>query len=636
MSAIDDLKVKLAQTRVKAYIQKRGKKYVPVVSYKRGYDPADPANYRYRRSNDGGTAIVEAMDGKNRVATLTLRMDPIGRTAHVNNVHVNDRYRHQGIATRLAERFHAEHPDWTLSHGLFMSPEGLGFAEAIERKHPDWNRVSPTAMMPDTPELNARLDAIRKRERAKELRRFGLDEDPVNASPSAIVHPGFRDTTSPLDYHGHHPKRLAITDDQFYGSDGYFEDSGTIAFVDYDEDGMGGVGIHYIATESGRREQGLATQLVDELYRRYPGTINFGEVFSDAVEKMYRRKKDDSKTAGRTRGKLGPLSRPRPSGVEGPPESEDDYRMRHRPSEDGPPAHDLTAETAEWSMPKDVYDHPDWYVGDPGSRAARETIRVLRGIRGNPDAEVTIYRGAPEGTGIRPGDWVTFSPTYAREHGMHADDPSKDMPVHELKVRARDVRFAGDDLNEFGYFPDEQPTPAADVPPLPGETPIPEGHVRLFHITPLRNAESIRENGLTKSNAKGESYGEPNQIWASAGLKAVQAKRVLEGDIMDSDFTVIEFHVPVDRLDIGSKTGSGTDAEWASSLEARTSDVTIYGDVTPEDILAIHEPWHHAYRYLNDYREAVLNGEYDWAEEELGGYRRAIQQIKAEGRTSKP
>ena len=134
----------------------------------------------------------------------------------------------------------------------------------------------------------------------------------------------------------------------------------------------------------------------------------------------------------------------------------EDYRFSHRPNEGGPRAFDLFE---NGDLPDDIYDNPQYYVGDPDSPAAQETIAALRAIRDKPDAEVTIYRAAPEGSPLNEGDWVTLSKTYATQHGFHADDPSLDLPVMEQKVRARDIRFAGDDLNEFGYFPERTPQP---------------------------------------------------------------------------------------------------------------------------------------------------------------------------------
>lgn len=102
-------------------------------------------------------------------------------------------------------------------------------------------------------------------------------------------------------------------------------------------------------------------------------------------------------------------------------------------------------------MPNDIYTHPQFYTGDPDSIAFKETVRALRQAKGRPDALVTIYRAAPKAE-LNKGDWVTLSKQYAQQHGM-ADDPSLDVPVHSFKVRASDLVWSMDALEEFGYYP---------------------------------------------------------------------------------------------------------------------------------------------------------------------------------------
>ena len=133
------------------------------------------------------------------------------------------------------------------------------------------------------------------------------------------------------------------------------------------------------------------------------------------------------------------------------------YRGLHQPSPDGPPANNLLANNddpdAEWSLPDDMYDHPEWYTGDPRSEWAKETIEVLRKYRGKPDdTPITVYRAAPGP--INPGDWVTLSRAYAEQHAMSNLGPEHDAPIQEITVPVATIRFAGDDLSEFGYFPE--------------------------------------------------------------------------------------------------------------------------------------------------------------------------------------
>ena len=124
-----------------------------------------------------------------------------------------------------------------------------------------------------------------------------------------------------------------------------------------------------------------------------------------------------------------------------------DYGMSHRPSTDYGDASNF-----EENMP-DVFEHPEWYMfgGDSWyKKAYNESWNALKKVRNNPDGEITIYR-ATIGDTFNEGDWVSPSKAYAEWHNYsNLEGKGK---VIELKVKAKDIRFAGDDLNEFGYFP---------------------------------------------------------------------------------------------------------------------------------------------------------------------------------------
>lgn len=121
-----------------------------------------------------------------------------------------------------------------------------------------------------------------------------------------------------------------------------------------------------------------------------------------------------------------------------------EYGMAHRPDPEGAPGHDLSM-GGEF-VPEDIYDHPEWYGGGPSTPDFDSTVKAIRDMRGNPDKEVTIHRAAPKAE-LNNGDWVSLSKGYAAWHVR--DDNDK---VHTFKVKAKDLRWPGDDLNEFGYF----------------------------------------------------------------------------------------------------------------------------------------------------------------------------------------
>lgn len=127
-----------------------------------------------------------------------------------------------------------------------------------------------------------------------------------------------------------------------------------------------------------------------------------------------------------------------------------------------------------------------------------------------------------------------------------------------------------------------------EVPPEPGSQPIPENHVRLWHYT-RANPDTIRREGILMKHAKGETYGEPNQIWAAAGERMPETQQ-----------NMVEFHAnPATDLDIGRNwQRPEAQAKHIEHLHGAKSHVTMYNDVPPSRILAVHEPWHRTYRYL--------------------------------------
>jgi hypothetical protein len=151
------------------------------------------------------------------------------------------------------------------------------------------------------------------------------------------------------------------------------------------------------------------------------------------------------------------------------------YRMEHQPRgpEDGEGIRldDLTKNISgeQAGYPDDfytsqgmrIYAQGPSFEGDEYGLANQESYEIIASVKGNPDAEVTIYRAVPDEdaiTTINPGDFVTLSPTYAKLHGASGYGRSGDEAgkVLEQKVKVRDIYWDGNDVNEFGYFPEEE------------------------------------------------------------------------------------------------------------------------------------------------------------------------------------
>lgn len=130
-----------------------------------------------------------------------------------------------------------------------------------------------------------------------------------------------------------------------------------------------------------------------------------------------------------------------------------DYRGEHKaPKKDDyhVPAHDLTI---GGMYSDDIYgDLSHHYYGTGDKRMDRDTLRILKEARGNPDHEITVYRAVPgeyKDADINPGDWVTPNLDYAHQHGLYFDSHH----ILEKRVPARHIYTNADSIHEFGYDP---------------------------------------------------------------------------------------------------------------------------------------------------------------------------------------
>jgi hypothetical protein len=142
------------------------------------------------------------------------------------------------------------------------------------------------------------------------------------------------------------------------------------------------------------------------------------------------------------------------------------------------------------------------------------------------------------------------------------------------------------------------PSPASPgtsdvIPPEPGTAPIPYGALRFWHYTYLDNLPSIRENGLSRDFARGDDASGDEQaskgVWASS--QAPSADRI-------NQKAYVEFWVMPDELTTNAEHFRDQDPqEW---IEGQERHVIMQGSVPPEQIVAIHEPWHGTLRYLDE------------------------------------
>ena len=122
-----------------------------------------------------------------------------------------------------------------------------------------------------------------------------------------------------------------------------------------------------------------------------------------------------------------------------------DYKMWHRPSQEYGDGSNFEANMSG------VFEHPEWYM-DMSKAYNKESLEALRKVRNNPDAEITVYRATP-GNDINPGDWITPSKKYAEFHNESQLDGKGN--IVEKKIKVNEMLWGGDDINEFGYYPEK-------------------------------------------------------------------------------------------------------------------------------------------------------------------------------------
>lgn len=285
-----------------------------------------------------------------------------------------------------------------------------------------------------------------------------------------------------------------------------------------------------------------------------------------------------------------PISEPGPgSGVSrkaslGRMAADDDYRMQHQApdAEFGAPLHDVTQGSR--IFPHDFHEHPEWYHG--GEPHDHESMSAIRRAHGFPDKKVTVYRALPAEhahKGIRPGDWVSTSKTYARTHGRQSDS-QHDWPVISAKVPAKHLHTEGD-INEWGYGgPDT----------VHGGVAYKGGHhqevrqradgsirqvVRRAPGAEKSRAEQLTQHGITFSHYKPNQHGEGNHDVVAYDKDENWAGHVRadnQGNVQEVEISPEHRHLPLEehmRSMLPKSSSSIQSGAHQAALEAKMAGI---------------------------------------------------------------
>lgn len=107
-----------------------------------------------------------------------------------------------------------------------------------------------------------------------------------------------------------------------------------------------------------------------------------------------------------------------------------------------------------FSNQPDDYFYPNvgarYYMYD--TKQGQESYKALKPILDGTKSDLIAYRSIPKDVDqakLQDGDWITFSKTYAKNHGDNRFDGK--YKVIEQTVNKKDVWWDGNDINEWGY-----------------------------------------------------------------------------------------------------------------------------------------------------------------------------------------
>jgi predicted DNA-binding antitoxin AbrB/MazE fold protein len=192
-----------------------------------------------------------------------------------------------------------------------------------------------------------------------------------------------------------------------------------------------------------------------------------------------------------------------------------DYAMSHRPTQSG-----SGYNIDEFGNAPDFYKNPRFFKYSSDG-TYDESISALLKIKDKPEATITIYRASPQND-LNFGDWVSLSKKYAKQASL-----SEGTKVHSFKVKAKDIQFAGDDINEFGYYPTDE-TIKEKWFSLQPKTNNPKDYKNANDFIDAMYEKGIFKN-IESSQKRWEKEMELEEIWNKANKSPLpKAKEVSE------------------------------------------------------------------------------------------------------------
>lgn len=130
----------------------------------------------------------------------------------------------------------------------------------------------------------------------------------------------------------------------------------------------------------------------------------------------------------------------------------EDYHGEHKSpdADSGAPLYNLSG-----LFPDDIYSADALRLYGENYPYSGHVINKIKMLRGKPNAGVSIYRAVPKNVKtINPGDWVTLTQEYAKEHGE--DNLGGKFKILHKVTSAKNLYTDGS-IHEWGWHPSNEP-----------------------------------------------------------------------------------------------------------------------------------------------------------------------------------
>lgn len=300
-----------------------------------------------------------------------------------------------------------------------------------------------------------------------------------------------------------------------------------------------------------------------------------------------------------------------------------DYMGGHEApmAEGNAPIFDLTGKyTGNKIYPSDIYSSNASRMYSAGEPYDARAVSIMQSVKDRPNAKLTVYRAVPKEapSKINPGDWISITRDYAKEHGE--SNLGGNYKIIKQEVNARDIFTDGNSIHEFGYDP--QPRLAGEQTPYNLLKNAIEQHKKgklTVYTNYLKKLEG--EFNQPKNVAQGGLSVQPKGVNSSQTVEQLDRKLPQSAGLSTKQTAP---QVPEVQTQTGQGGGQGASPTSPQSIDPVTKIINALKEAKP-----LREEQQNIYSKIRSQQAGALEGIGGGLKGEKGYYQK-LGQLKGE------